>query len=79
MAKSYLLYVEIEAEDNQMDCIYFSGSECLAQPHSIAKRPHYKPTDEDQKLYCKNGNEFKACPRFTAYQEHVKSFKLFQK
>jgi hypothetical protein len=62
-----------------MDCIYLSRNDCLAQPASALKREHYKPTDEDQKLFCKNGSEFKACPRFTAYQEHVRSFKLFQK
>jgi len=61
-----------------MDCIYFDNGDCRAQPFSKMVRRgvlagFYKPSDDEIRTYCKA--QFTGCPRFKAYQEHLKSAK----
>ena len=81
MKNSFILYSEVVIEDNPVDCIYFINGQCWAQP--FATRTHtgpdiefYKPTDEDQKNYCKEIRNFQTCPRFLAYQGHLRAMGL---
>ena len=68
--KCYILYSEIEVREKPMDCGYFVNGDCVVPPFG-AQGYYYKPTEEEQKALCKN--EFRACPRFTAYQNHLKA------
>ena len=79
MTKSFVLYTILEVEGKLVDCIYFANSECRAQPvvHGVsAPGEFYKPNEQDQKEYCKNGANFQYCPRFIAYQAHLKAIGL---
>ena len=64
-----------EVEENRVDCGYFVEGDCVAQPFAMGGH-YYKPTEEEKKRFCENENEFKVCPRFTAYQEHLKAIGL---
>jgi hypothetical protein len=68
-----------------VDCIYLNEDECRAQPY-VAKRigrpedmTFYKPNEEDQKEYRKDKVNFKACPRFKAYQDDLRARGLEKK
>ena len=77
MKRSFILYNEIEVGDDLVDCIYFLKDECWAQPFvSGEKGGYYAPTEEEQKKHCKNEANFHYCPRFTAYQNHLKAIGL---
>ena len=75
MLRKFVLYNEIEVnEDEVVDCIYFVGGDCRAQPFSLtvglgAKGGFYKPTDEEIRKYCKA--DFTECPRYKAYIEYL--------
>lgn len=80
MTKTYIIYNEISVESELVDCIYLNGGECRAQPF-IAKMPgrmgeelnFFKPIEDDQNRYCKKTEGFQFCPRFKAYQEHLRA------
>lgn len=59
-----------------MDCIYFDQGECRAVPYLPKYKEYYKPTEEEQKKYCKDLRNFRACPRLQAYQTHLKAIGL---
>ena len=59
MKNSFILYSEIDVEDDVLDCIYFIKGECWAQPSMDKTREHYKPTEEDQKNHCTGGKFFR--------------------
>ncbi len=74
--KSYVVYTEILTNGEPMDCVYLLTRYCTAQVARMAgKIPsaagYYKPTDEERKSFCNNSNEFRACPRFVAFQMHL--------
>jgi hypothetical protein len=73
--RRYILYSEIQLGENQVDCIYFVSGVCMATPTSVGG-DYYKPTEQDQKDWCKNIAKFKTCPRFTGYQEHLRAVGL---
>jgi len=62
-------------EANLVDCIYFIGGECRAQLNTDKVGKCYTPTEEDQKNYCKD-EDFGGCPRFRAYQTHLRAIGL---
>jgi hypothetical protein len=79
VTKSFVLYTILEVEGELVDCIYFANNECRAQPvvrGVSAVGESYKPTEADQKDFCKNSAEFQGCPRFVAYQNHLKAIGL---
>jgi hypothetical protein len=79
MTKSFVLYTILEVEGKLVDCIYFANNQCRAQPVIVGVSTmgeSYKPTEADKRKYCQNEAEFKACPRFTAYQNHLKAVGL---
>lgn len=81
MTKSFLVYNIIEVEGEPVDCIYLTKGECRAQPFARVGFGRggfafYTPTETEQVKYCNNGPEFKACPRFVAYQDHLKAIGL---
>jgi hypothetical protein len=78
MAKSSVLYNVVEVEGELVNCIYFNTGECWAQPFAtqmpgVPTAEHYKPTDDEKNRYCMNEKEFRACPRFKAYQADLKA------
>lgn len=74
---SFILYSEVELEDDLVDCIYLFKDKCRAQPIVDKEEGYYKPTDEDRKRFCSmRANEFRACPRFQAYQDHLRAIGL---
>lgn len=82
MTKTYILYNEIEVEGELVDCIYLNEDECRAQPY-VAKRiarpedrTFYKPNEEDKKEFCHQRVEFRSCPRYQAYQSHLRAMGL---
>jgi hypothetical protein len=70
--------IEVEGD---LDCIYLTNEQCRAQPFlvDVSGGGHYKPAQEDQKAYCKNSGEFQGCPRFEAYQDHLRAIGLVKK
>jgi hypothetical protein len=73
---SFILYSEVDLEDNPVDCIYLVKDECRAQPFVGPDKEYYKPTSEDQKDFCKNRENVKACPRLQSYRRHLAMFSL---
>jgi hypothetical protein len=74
--KSFVLYNVIDVDEaSPVDCIYFIGGECRAQINTDKTGKCYIPTQQDQKDYCKD-EEFLSCPRFEAYQTHLKTIGL---
>jgi hypothetical protein len=64
-----------------LNCIYLNNGECFASPFAEAspvreqmgyKIERYKPTDDEKKKYCTDERNFRACPRFKAYQDDLK-------
>lgn len=55
-----------------MQCIYFDGEKCLANPRIPALVGIYKPTQEDKQNYCTTG-AFNTCPRCVATVEYMKA------
>ena len=68
--KRYLIHTDVFVTGEPMQCIYLSYDQCMAEPLRKAGRSAYKPTVEEQDEFCKT-SEFKKCPRFTAYQDHL--------
>ena len=59
-----------------LDCIYFNckGNTCVCKAHPVIGEVYfYKPTEADVDKYCKNDEKFDACPRYEAYQDHLKA------
>ena len=67
-----------------MDCIYFVNDVCRAQPFTVTRSGgttggFYKPTEEEQKKFCKNGgdvgipDDFTYCKRYRAYVDYLKA------
>jgi hypothetical protein len=80
LEKAFVVYTELQVEGDLLDCIYFTKGECLAQPFvKLPSKEYYKPNEEDQKSFCKNRDEFRACPRFGAFQEHLRALGLEKK
>ncbi len=77
MNKAFILYSEIYAGDNPLECVYFYEGSCLVRPIAIPDMKFYKPNEEDQKNYCKT-SDFDKCPRFSAFQAHLKAIGLKQ-
>ena len=80
MPKCYILYNEVWAEENPVQCIYLDKDECHAQivgksPYK-EESPYYKPTEDEMKRLCKNEKEFLACPRYAGYQNHLRALNL---
>jgi hypothetical protein len=81
-AKSFVFYTEVGVEGDLVNCIYLINGNCWAQPFaartSLERQQlaeaisFYKPTEEDQAAYCAFAT-FLKCPRFTAYQDHLKA------
>jgi hypothetical protein len=76
LAKSFVLCNMIEVEGDLVNCVYLVDGECRAQPFtkmhgSRGSTGFYKPTEEEQKNYCQ-AYTFNTCPRFKAYQDHLK-------
>jgi len=82
MKKTYVLYNEVDVEGELVDCIYLNYDECRAQPYIAKKigRPEdmtfYNPSKEDKEKYCQVAGQFKDCPRFVAYQNHLRAIGL---
>jgi hypothetical protein len=79
MEKTFILYSEIVGVgDGSMECVYFLQERCAAQP-LVEKGQRgllfYKPDEGDKNAFCKTG-AFMKCPRFTAYQNHLKAIGL---
>jgi len=77
--KSLVLYTAVSSEENLVNCIYFIYDVCRSQPHIPLNNKtdqFYKPTPEEQSTLCKNGPAFEKCPRFRAYQDHLKAVGL---
>ena len=60
-----------------MNCIYLLEGFCTAQATAKVGRivpasGYYKPTDDELKRFCNNGDDFKeVAPEFMAYQSHL--------
>jgi len=53
-------------------CIYFdSRGLCTANPHTAEE--YYRPDEETKKLYCKNIDHMKECPRVLMYENYLKA------
>jgi hypothetical protein len=91
LGKSFVFYTEVYVEGDFVDCVYLINKQCWAQPFAEligrAERgsykptlgtniEFYKPTEEDQTEHCTNKVNFEKCPRFTAYQSHLKAIGL---
>jgi hypothetical protein len=78
LKKSFVLYNVIEVEGELVDCIYFIDDECRAQINTDKDGKCYKPTEEEQKKYCKNlgPDDFTYCTRYRAYQSHLEKIGL---
>jgi hypothetical protein len=75
--KSFILYSEVELGDDLVDCIYLFKDECRAQPIVDKKEGYYKPTGEDKAHFCSmKAMDFRSCPRFQAYQDHLRAIGL---
>jgi hypothetical protein len=59
-----------------MDCIYLNcGNNCFC--HAVPIRQgetivYFKPTEDELKSICKNGEKFSGCPRLNSFEYHVK-------
>lgn len=75
MGKSFVLYTQVDSEESFVNCIYFINDICRAQPQTAINRINqfYKPIEQEQGEFCKNGPAFEKCPRFRAYQDHLKA------
>ncbi len=77
MLRKFVLYNEIEVnEDKVVDCIYFVGGDCRAQPFARtgnrgAVTGFYKPSETEKRALCKTGDKFTGCPRYKAYIEYL--------
>jgi hypothetical protein len=81
LERALFFYTEVEAEGILVECIYLNDGECRAQPrqHLGEKKNYYKPSEDDKKQYC-TAPDFQRCPRFSAYQNHMKAmFPIFGK
>jgi hypothetical protein len=78
MARTFILYSEVEVEGNIVDCVYFVKDECRAQPFVDSDKEYFKPNKEDRGKFC-NRKFFTACPRFRAYQRHLEIIGLKEK
>jgi hypothetical protein len=79
LTKSFVLYTVLEVEGELVDCIYFANNECRAQPvvrGVSGVGDFYKPTAEEQKDFCKERSNFRACARLLAYQTHLRALGL---
>ena len=72
----FILYSEVELGDDLVDCIYLFKDECRAQPIVDKKEGYYKPTEEDQKNFCRNTRLMRTCPRAGLYHEHLRAIGL---
>ncbi|MGA2626035.1 MAG: hypothetical protein ABSF63_03110 [Candidatus Bathyarchaeia archaeon] len=74
--KHYIRCTEILSDEEQLDCVYLLEDYCTAQQTAIAGRSpglagYYEPTVTELKAFCNSG-AFINCPRFKAYQAHLK-------
>ncbi|MCX6660093.1 MAG: hypothetical protein NTX81_06920 [Candidatus Bathyarchaeota archaeon] len=72
------MYSEVDVRGALVNCIYFVIDECRAQPFTERTERglnYYKPDEEDRKNYCKT-HDFKRCPRYVAYNEHIRALGL---
>jgi hypothetical protein len=79
LTKPFVLYTIVSSEEKLVNCIYFIYDVCRSQPHIPLNNridQFYKPTGPEQGELCKNGPAFEKCPRFVAYQNHLKAVGL---
>ena len=80
MKTSYALYSEMDVSDDPVNCVYLFKDECRAQPFVDKEEGYYKPIDEDRKRFCSmRASNFRGCPRFQAYQDHLRAIGLEKK
>jgi hypothetical protein len=71
---SFVVYAEVDLEDNPVDCIYLVKGECRAQPFvDTVTREYYRPTDQEQRDYCRSTINVRTCARLQTYQDHLKA------
>jgi len=81
MAKgSCILYSEMDVSDDTVNCVYLVKDECRAQPILDKEEGYYKPIERDRERFCSGRViNFRACPRFQAYQDHLRAIGLEKK
>jgi hypothetical protein len=80
MAKaSCILYSEMDVSDDPVNCVYFIGGECRAQPVLGKEEGYYKPNEEDKTNFCSNSRMMRTCPRAGLYHEHLRAIGLEKK
>jgi len=74
---SFLFYTTLkEIGDELMDCIYLVSGDCRAHPISsgiTGTLAFYKPSEEEQKEFCKSSTGFSTCPRLRVYHEYLRA------
>jgi hypothetical protein len=76
VVRSFILYTEVEIEDNAVDCVYLFKDGCHAQPFLDKETGYYKPEDDDRKTFCTNRYHVRECPRLQSYEVYVKALGL---
>jgi len=67
-----------------MDCVYLLEGHCTAQStakigRQIEDAGYYKPTEQEQRMFCKNGggigipDDFTYCRRYRAYLDYLRA------
>lgn len=74
--RSFILYSRVEVGEDPVDCVYLFKDGCRAQPILDKEAGYYKPTEEDQRMYCRNHRQMRTCPRLQTYEIHLKAIGL---
>lgn len=70
-AKFYIFHTEVFVTGEPMQCVYLLRESCHAQPFISTQDDYYKPTEDEKKDICQDGNRFRACPRLIQYQDYL--------
>ncbi|MCJ7456095.1 hypothetical protein MUP07_05035 [Candidatus Bathyarchaeota archaeon] len=76
MKNSFILYSRVEVGEDLVDCVYLFKDGCRAQPILDKEAGYYKPTEEDQKIFCRNQRRMRTCPRLQTYEIYLKAIGL---
>jgi len=76
MVRSFILHSEVEIEGDPVDCFYFFKPECRATLVFGKETGCFKPTEEDQKIFCTNRYHIRECPRLQSYEVYLKALGL---